>query len=160
MDIFDFAIQMEVDGQNFYHQLASRTTHQGIRNILNMLADDEIKHQVAIERVRITDCVMPETEVLEKAKNVFQQMQDFGGNFDLSGDEEAVYRQAMDLEQKSIGFYLDKADQVDVPEQKELFLKLAEEEKKHHFLLENLVDFVAAPKTWLEDAEFGRLDEY
>ncbi|MBC8378216.1 MAG: ferritin family protein [Planctomycetes bacterium] len=160
MNIFEFAIQMEADGQDFYQQLASKTTNNGIKKILNMLADDELKHQTMIDKIRITSCVMPETEVLENAKNVFRQMRDFGGQFDLSGDEEMMYRQAMELEQKSIGFYQDKADQMDTPEQKELFLKLAEEEKKHYFLLDSLVDFVAAPKTWLEDAEFDRLDEY
>ena len=160
MNIFEFAIQMEVDGQDFYHQLASKTTNNGIKEILNMLADDELKHQAAIEKIRVTSCVMPETEVLENAKNVFQQMRDFGGHFDLSGDEETSYRQAMELEQRSIGFYQDKADQVDTPEQKALFGKLAEEEMKHYFILNNMVDFVAAPKTWLEDAEFDRLDEY
>ena len=160
MDIFEFAIQMERDGQEFYRRLASKTAHTGIQNILAMLADDELKHEKAIKKVQTAGSVMPETEVLDKAKNVFRQMQDFGGNFDLSGDEEKLYRQAMELENKSIAFYRDKADQVSTPEQKTLFLKLVEEEKKHYFLLENLVDFVAAPKTWLADAEFERLDDY
>ena len=160
MDIFEFAIQMERDGQDFYHQLASKATHTSIKNILNMLADDEFKHQEAIEKARTSSFVMPETGVLDHAKNVFRQMQDFGGQFDFSGDEEALYRQAMELENKSIAFYKDKADQVSTPEQKALFLKLVEEEKKHFTLLNNLVNFVAAPKNWLEDAEFERLDEY
>ena len=160
MDIFEFAIQMERDGQDFYHELASKTAHPGIKKILTMLAEDERKHQEAIEKARTTSCIMPETGVLDNAKNVFRQMQDFGGQLDLSGDEEALYRQAMELENKSIAFYRDKADQVGTPEQKALFLKLVEEEKKHFFLLDNLVNFVAAPKTWLSDAEFERLDDY
>lgn len=160
MNILEFAIQMEQDGQDFYHELASKSTHTGIKNILNMLADDERKHQKAIEKAQTSRWDMPETTVLDNAKNVFRQMQDFGGQFDLSGDEESLYRQAMKLEDKSIAFYRDKADQVSTPEQKALFLKLVEEEKKHFFLLENLVNFVGAPKTWLEDAEFTRLDDY
>jgi rubrerythrin len=43
---------------------------------------------------------------------------------------------------------------------KEIFLKLADEEKKHYFLLENIIDFVSRPQKWLENAEFYHLDEY
>ena len=69
-------------------------------------------------------------------------------------------RKAIELEQRSVSFYLDRADQVETPEQQALFKQLAEEEKKHLRLLDCLLDFVASPKTWLEDAEFNRLDEY
>lgn len=44
--------------------------------------------------------------------------------------------------------------------QKNLLLKLAEEEKKHMFLLENLVEFIPRPETWIENAEFNHLVEY
>ena len=160
MDIFEFAIQMERDGQQYYHELASKTTHTGMKDILNVLAADELGHQHVIEQIRAGSDIVAETEVLAKAKNVFQQMKDFGGKIDLSGDEESLYRRAIELEQRSVSFYLDRADQVETPEQKALFRKLAEEEKKHWYLLDCLLNFLASPETWLEDAEFGRLDEY
>lgn len=159
MDIFEFAIQMEREGLEYYQQLASEATHTGIKNILKMLAEDEIKHQQAIEKIRDTSSVMAETRILDNAKNVFRQMKDFGGVIDFSGDEEQLYRHAMDLELKSRSFYQDKADQVRTQEQKDLLLKLAKEEDKHYQIMSNLVDFVQAPKTWLADAEFERLDD-
>ncbi len=160
MDIFEFAIQMERDGQQYYHELASKTTHPGMKDILNVLAADELGHQHVIEQIRAGSDIVAETEVLAKAKNVFQQMKDFGGEIDLSGDEESLYRQAIELEQRSVSFYLDRADQVETPEQRALFKRLAEEEKKHCYLLGCLLDFVASPRIWLDDAEFDRLDEY
>lgn len=159
MDIFDFAIQMETEGQEYYMELASQTNQTGLKNILKMLAEDEIKHQMAIEKVRISSCIMADTSVLDDAKNVFRQMKDFDGDFSLSGDEEHLYRQAMELEEKSRSFYMDKADQVTTSQQKALFKKIAAEEEKHYHLLSNLVDFVGAPKNWLADAEFERIDE-
>jgi len=160
MDIFEFAIQMERDGQQYYRELASKTTHKGTKDILNMLAADELGHQQIIEHIREGSGEIAETEVLARAKNVFQQMKDFGGGIELSGDEESLYRQAIVLEKRSVSFYLDRADQVETPQQRTLFKKLAEEEKKHCYLLDCLLDFVASPKTWLEDAEFDRLGEY
>ena len=160
MDIFEFAIEMECEGQEYYQELAQKTSHTGLKNILHMLADDEIKHQQAIEKIRVTSCVMADSPALDKTKNVFQQMKEFGGDVDLSGDEEKMYRHAMDLEEKSRAFYKEKADQIEKPEQKALFSKLAEEEDKHFQIMSNLVDFVQAPKTWLADARFERLGEY
>ena len=97
MDIFEFAIEMECQGQAYYKELADKTSHTGLKKILNMLANDEIKHQQAIESIRISSCVMSESQALDKAKNVFRQMKEFGGEVDLSGDEEKLYQHAMDL---------------------------------------------------------------
>lgn len=160
MDIYEFAIQMERDGRQFYLELASKTQNKGVKNIFNMLADDEDKHQKTIEKIRIGNHEMVDTPILENAKNVFEQMKQFNDEFDLSGDEEDLYRQAMEAEQKSISFYQDRADQEKDPACQTLFTKLAGEEKKHYHLLSNLVDFVNRPKIWLENAEFTHLEEY
>jgi rubrerythrin len=66
----------------------------------------------------------------------------------------------MVLEQRSISFYLDRAEQVEHTEQKALFLQLADEEKKHYRLLQDLADFVRRPKAWLENAEFCLFEDY
>lgn len=160
MDIFAFAIQMEKDGEAFYREMATRVHEKGVKNILNMLADDEQKHARAVEQMRSCVGEMEQTEILDKAKNIFVQMKQFGGEFDFDHDHEALYRQAMEMEQKSIDFYLDRADQAKDVKQKVLFAKLAKEEKEHLRLLSGLADFVNRPKTWLENAEFNHLEDY
>ena len=160
MDVFEFAIQMERDGEQFYRDIASAATEKGLKTILMTLAEDEKKHTEILVNMQSGTPDMQTTIVLDTAKNVFQQMKDFGGAFDLSGDEEKLYREAMMLEQRSISFYLDRADQVKDSKQKSLFERLAEEEKKHYRVLENLADFVQRPKTYLADAEFSNLDEF
>lgn len=160
MDIFEFAIKMESDGQHYYEKLAATSPNPGIKHIMTMLSEDEIKHRQTIEKIRLSTCVMSETKILEHTRNVFEQIRDFGGAPELTGDEEEAYRHAMELENESIAFYLDRADQVETPEQKALFQQLAEEERKHHRLLAGLVEFVSRPKTWLEDAEYNSFGNY
>lgn len=41
-----------------------------------------------------------------------------------------------------------------------MLLKLGEEEQRHEFLMENLVEFITRPETWIENAEWLHLDEY
>lgn len=161
MDIFEFAIQMECDGEQFYRDLASKTPHKGLQTILLLLAEDEKKHAGVIAAMQTEAPAMEPTAVLDNAKNVFVQMKAFGGRIDLSGDEPALYAEAMVLEQRSVSFYLDRADEVKQADQKALFQRLAEEEKKHYRLLEELAELVKKPKTWLENAEFSHLlDDY
>jgi rubrerythrin len=160
MDIFNFAIQMERDGETFYRELAGQVTEKGVVEILRMLADDEAKHVKAIEQIRSRTTEMADTEILDKAKNIFVRMKDFHEEFDFDHGHEALYRQAMEIEQNSIDFYLDRAEQIKDPGQKALFEQLAQEERKHYRLLSGLADFVNRPKSWLEDAEFCHLEEY
>ncbi len=161
MDIFEFAMQMEREGEQFYLELASKTPHKGLETILLLLAEDEKKHTRVIAAMQDETPPMEPTAVLDKAKNVFAQMKAFGGRIDLAGDEPTLYAEAMVLEQRSVSFYLDRADEVKNDDQKTLFKRLAEEEKKHYRLLEELAEFVKKPKTWLENAEFSHLlDEY
>ena len=44
-------------------------------------------------------------------------------------------------------------------EQKKAFLRIAEEERSHMVLLENLVEYISAPESWVESAEFNHLSQ-
>jgi rubrerythrin len=160
MDILAFAMKMEKDGEAFYRGMAQKTANSGLANILEMLADEEVKHYEAIKSIQAGGVALAETDVLARAKNVFERIRDFGESVSTDADQIQFYRQAMDIEKQSEDFYLDKADQVKETRQKELFLKLAAEEGKHYFLLENVIAFISRPKSWLENAEFNHLEEF
>jgi len=51
MNIFEYAMQMEKDGEDYYRQLAQQTVNKGMRTILAMLADEEVKHYNVLESV-------------------------------------------------------------------------------------------------------------
>ncbi len=78
---------------------------------------------------------------------------------DLDVTQVAFYKKALDVETDSAKFYLERADKEKDPHRKEIFLTLANEEKSHCVLLENLVNLVSQPDTWLENSEWYHLDE-
>ena len=160
MNIFEFAMKMEKDGENYYRQLAEKVNNKGIQTILTMLADEEVKHYNALVKIQAQKPQMAETTILTHARNVFEQMKEGNEKFNIDVNQIELYKEAQKIEERSINFYLEKADEVTEEYQKELFLKLAEEEKKHYFLLENIIEFVSRPQTWLENAEWHHLDEY
>ena len=161
MDIFEFAMQKEKLSEDYYRQLAAQTDNTGLKSIFNMLADEEAHHFSIVQQMRSKiPGKLSKTDVLSDAKEVFARMREGTRKFDFDAGQIEIYKKAQDIEQESRQFYLEKADEVEDPSQKGVFRKLAEEEKKHYFLLDNIIDFVSRPETWLENAEFCHLEEY
>ncbi|MBC8470176.1 MAG: ferritin family protein [Planctomycetes bacterium] len=159
-NIFEYAMQMEKDGEDYYRRLAQKTGNNGMKTILIMLADEEVKHYNALEKIKTQKTQIAESEILTDAKNVFVQIKESGESFDFDIKQTELYKKAQDIEKKSRDFYKEKANEVTEEYQKELFLKLADEENKHYLLLDNIIDFVSRPEQWLEDAEFFHLEDY
>ena len=158
MNIYEFAMKMERDGERFYRNLADKAESAGIKRILILLADDEVKHYDAIsEMAEKTSPEMADTEILSEAKTIFADMQDTA--LDLGRTQVDLYRQAQDIERKSQEFYVEQAEAAN-PAHKALFSRIADEEKRHYFLLDNVIEFLDRPQTWIENAEFTHLDEY
>jgi len=161
MDILQFAMQKEKYSEDYYRQLAAETNNKGLQKIFNMLADEEAKHYTVVEKMKSK---IPErvskTDVLSDAKDAFKQMKEAVDKFSFEASQVQTYKKAQDIEKESREFYLQKANEVQDRCQKGIFRKLAEEENKHYFLLDNIIDFVSRPEQWLENAEFHHLEDY
>lgn len=162
MNVFEYAMQMEKDGEAYYRDLADKCKIEGIKKILILLADDEVGHYKAFKK--LNDQLSPEvreTVVLTSAKTIFAEMKESNAEFQAADMSEIdLYKKAIDVEIKSAAFYKEKAEEVNNTEAKDAFLKIAKDERKHQHLLENMVEFLGRPKTWVEAAEFVHLEEY
>jgi len=154
MDIFEYAMQMEKDGEAYYRQLAEQTNNNGLKTVFSMLADEVVK------QMKTQSPQMEQTQVLTNAKNIFVQMKESDDTFDFDARQVELYKKAQDIEKKSQDFYSEKASEVTQEDQKETFQQLAAEEEKHYLLLDNIIQFVSRPDTWLENAEFHHLEPY
>lgn len=161
MNIFAFAMEKEKYSESYYRDLAGRTGNEGLKNILNMLADEEAKHYNVVKNMQSgVPRDVAETTVLSDAKDIFTKMRESAEKFNFDISQKELYQKALQIEKDSRQFYLEKARELAEPRQKEAFKKLAEEENKHYVLLENIIDFVSRPEMWLENAEFFHLEEY
>ncbi|UCC23625.1 MAG: ferritin family protein [Planctomycetota bacterium] len=161
MDIFDFAMEKEKLSADYYRQLSEKTENSGLQNIFGMLAGEEARHYDVVSKMKENTAVeVAQTSVLSDAKAVFSKMRESAERFDFDISQTELYKKARDIESQSRDFYLEKAAEVTEEHLKGLFLQLAEEEKKHYFLLENIIEFVSRPEQWLENAEFYHLEEY
>lgn len=160
MNLFEFAMKMEMDGKAYYEKLAAESAVIGLKTIFTRLAADEQKHCDTIEAIKAGVAgTMADTTVLEEAKNLFESLmgdKTIAGGLrkDLDG-----YRHAMKIEADSVRLYEDMAKKENNPETAQLILKIANEEKKHYNIMENLYDFVLAPQNFLAWGEFSNLRE-
>jgi len=160
VDIYKFAMQMELDGRHFYQDLAKKTKNAGIKSVLTMMAESEAKHYNVILDMQKNDKTeySKDVEVLTKIKNVFSKMKE-EKEIDVDVSQVEFYKKASEIEADSEKFYLERADEEKDPHRKEIFLTLANEEKGHCILLENLVNLVSQPDSWIENSEWYNIDE-
>ncbi len=160
MDIFEFAMQMEKDGEAYYRELAAKAGNKGLSNILTMLADEEVKHYNIFQKMKESKVEVPDSDLLGNVKNIFIQMKERGDTFLFEAEQTDYYRKALDLEKKSENFYRDKANETTDTHQKAIFNKIANEENHHFRIVENIIDFIQRPEKWLEGAEWYHLEDY
>lgn len=161
MDIFAYAKKMEKDGEQYYRELAEKNKNNpGVKRIMNMLADEEVKHYRIVSEMESGTPGPLQTDVLTEVKNVFVRMKEEGESVDKEAVQPDMYRKAQDVEKQSWEFYEKCAHEAGDEKQKNIFDQLAKEERKHYFLLDNIVEFVARPEQWLENAEWHHLEQY
>ena len=160
MNIFEFAMKMELDGKAYYEKLAAEASVAGLKTIFAMLAADEQKHYDTIKAIKSgSSGVMTDSAVLAEAKNLFADLlrdKNIGASLKRSLDG---YEHARKIEADSVRFYEDAAGKESNPDTARLQLQIANEEKKHYNIMDNLYDFTLAPQNFLAWGEFSNLKE-
>jgi|SRR5208283_1115511 len=160
MDIFEYAMQMEKDGEIYYRELSDKTGNRGIKSILCMLADAEVIHYNIFQAMKKHEQIpATDSKSLEGIKNIFARLKEDGPS-EVDSSQVDLYRKAQDIEKKTQDFYLERAEASKDQIEKAIFQKAANEEKKHYLILENIINFVNTPATWLENPEWYHLEEY
>lgn len=161
MNVFEFAMQMEKEGEAFYREIAAKTKNPGLQKIFTTLADEEVVHYNIFKQLfEKMPSKAAEANVLDKAKSIFEEMK-AAGSFDINDEtpQTDAYKKAMDGEREAYTFYEKKAAETDDEGEKKILLTFAREERRHYRLLENVLDFVSRPDSWMADAEFVNMQE-
>jgi rubrerythrin len=161
MDIFDFALQMELDGEKYYRDLAEKVNHDDLKKVLEGLAEDEQRHYKIIQLAQSQTFNHIADSSLSSIPNVFSRNKDktFVPEDDLIAklkDEQSdVYRAALLKEEESVALYKKLQEDSRQPEAKRIFEKLMQEEEKHVEVIENIIEMLNHVNDWVEAAEFN-----
>lgn len=135
-DALDMAIREEIKAYTLYFNLSKIVKNQGTKSMLVELADQEKGHQKLLKGIT-------ENDVQNRlGQNIPSESSDIT-NFmiETNLDEDATPREAIvyaiKAEQKAIDFYAALGDNLTDPSLKQIFTKLASEEKGHKIKLED-----------------------
>ena len=159
MNPYDFAIQMSHDGEKFFRTLTRQVKRPRLRKVLAVLAEDQATHRRDFAKMKKTEgTTLPDATNLTGALNPFAQRLkrlDRGERLDENLPPEELYRRGQELDKECEDFYRKRAARVKNPRLKQAFLEVAEEQRKHYFSLEHLINFILEPQQVLEDAEWN-----
>jgi rubrerythrin len=158
MDTLEFAINMENDGVKYYTEQAAKNQGNRLNVVFQWLANDERNHAEILTNKMKGLSYDLKSPVHSTIKNVFTGLADFKAQIGLIPTQLDVYREAQEIEQKSIDLY--KKLLAEAVEGKEIFQYLIEQEEGHYKIFEEIITMVMRPNEWVEFAEFGVREPY
>ena len=161
MNVFDCAIKMEEEAALYYEALAANAPDHELRNLFTMLAQAEQEHHAAL--VQIQGSVDPQKcqfSALDQAACLFKPLlakRELVAQLQETPD---AYRLVVKQEEQGVELYQELAAQTKDEGARQILLKIADEERRHLSIVENIYSFVESPKTFLAWGEFSNLTEY
>lgn len=155
MNVYEYAMKVEKEGEAYYREMAAAATNAGLKRIFTMLADEEVKHyNVFKNMMKKEDMDLDQLDLITDTQTIFQTLTEEKDNVTYNADQVQYYKDAIAREENSHNFYADKAAELDNEKQKKIFLHIAKEEIKHKQILEEIVAFLEEPADWVCSAEF------
>jgi rubrerythrin len=164
MNIYDFAINFEIESRKLYEKFAEESGNENLRGVFQGLAEEEKRHENILRQLKEDKKIDEvDSDILSTAKKAFEliskDLTDTKDNV-LPQQQVDIYKKAKEIEVDSYKFYTDKAEEAEKPEVEKVFNRLAKEEKKHERIIDNIIEMVNRPNTWLEDAEWNHMEDY
>lgn len=168
MDIFDFALKMESDGEKYYRQQAKATHFEDLKVLLEALADEEARHYKIVEAMRAQNNeYLQGDDSLAKACSIFVSYKKDANALKkaisiekLREEQIDVYRVALAKEKESIELYEKMLGQAKSSAEKAVLEKLVKEEGNHALALDNVIELLNRVNDWVEAAEFNHREPY
>jgi rubrerythrin len=142
-ELFDLAVQVEVNGERFYRHAMGRVKGDSLKNLLGWLADQELLHQRAFTEIKEqiaagTKAAPPCSSLTEQALRGAMGLHAFSLDelaIDSIQDEKEIMRAALLFEEDTITFFEFIASFVSDPRAFSSLEKIRIEEFHHKQLL-------------------------
>ncbi|HBG61599.1 MAG: hypothetical protein A2Y03_05835 [Omnitrophica WOR_2 bacterium GWF2_38_59] len=161
MNILDHAMQIEKEGEQIYREFATTSLSEELSTVFNWLADAELRHFELFRSMKDQQFpALEESPLLENVVNVFQKIKENKDHNSFKSNKGDVYKRALSIEEKMAAFYNEKAEESDDANKKEIFKKIALEEKRHQHIIENIINLVNNPEIWIKEGKFREILDF
>lgn len=156
LEILKMAILMERRGQAFYAKIAEQTKISEIKEIFSFMAREEVLHEEMLNKEYLSYQKSNTFENLDLPKENEDSVSNIILNSDLKNKlssasfEAAAISAAIDMENKAIEVYSERAKNSTDENEKKIYNWLANWEKSHHKILLDL-DKELKEKVWFDN---------
>jgi len=159
MNILECTIKMKQETRAHYERLSEAVTEKELKRLFSMLAAAEDEH---IEKLNVLKDGMNKIEssdfaVLDSSVCVFSPHIDPRHLAETLRNDPDAYRHVVQEEEEAIEFFDQLKNQAENEAMKRVCQVLADKEREHLTMLENIYFFVEEPRTYLEWGEFSNL---
>ena len=166
LEALRFAIQMEIDGKEYYKKASAESNSKVGKDLFEWLAGEEDKHRQRFEQ--IFDEIekkkgWPEIDIQpyksNSVKTLFSEaLQKTGRTVKAEASELKLIDKAIEMENKTHDFYKNRGESARYEAEKIFYEALAVEERGHFLLLTDYKEYLIDPAGWFTKSEHHSLD--
>jgi rubrerythrin len=159
MNILECTIKMKQETRAHYERLSEAVTENELKRLFSLLASAEDEH---IEKLRALGDTMGKTDTsaftaVDESACIYNPHIDPRHLAEALRNDPDAYRHVVQEEEETIEFFDQLKNQADSEQMKRVCQALADKEREHLTMLENIYFFVEEPRTYLEWGEFSNL---
>ena len=160
------AIQMEIDGKEFYLKASQESNNELGRKLLQSLATEEDYHRQKFEEIYRaigSKKAWPTTDFQpdggKRLRTIFARAtEEMGSSVKSLATELDAVQKAMDMENKTRDFYESQGENATYDAERDFYATVAAEEKEHYLILLDYYEYLKDPAGWFVGKEHPSLD--
>ena len=166
LEALQIAIQMEIDGKEYYLKASQESSSELGKKLLASLAAEEGIHRQKFEEIYNAirnKKTWPTTDFQpdggKRLRTIFARAtEDMGSDIKALATELDVVQTAMDMENRTYDFYKSQGKNTNYDTERDFYEALAAEEKEHHLILLDYYEYLKDPAGWFVSKEHPSLD--
>ena len=166
LEALQIAIQMEIDGKEYYLKASQESSNELGKQLLQSLAAEEDVHRQKFEEIYSAlrnKKTWPETDFQpdkgKRLRTIFATAtEELGAAIKAPATELDAVQTAMDMENKTYDFYKKRSQNATYDAERDFYDTVAAEEREHHQVLLDYYDYLKDPAGWFVKMEHPSLN--
>jgi len=166
LEALQTAIQMEIDGKEYYRKVSQSSNNQLGRELFQNLAAEEDIHRQKFEEIyevlrskKAWPRVDFQPDWGKRLMTIFAKaIEEMGSNVKAPVTEIDAIQTAMDMENKTYDFYGSQGKDATYGAERDYYQALAAEERGHYLILLDYREYLSDPAGWFVKQEHPSLD--
>jgi len=166
LEALQIAIQMEIDGKQYYLKASQESGNELGKKLLQALAAEEDIHRQKFEQIYnairnkkawpVTDF---QPDGGKRLRTIFARAtEEMGTDIKALATELDAIQTAMDMENKTYDFYKSQGESAAYDAERDFYQTLTGEEREHHLVLLDYYEYLKDPAGWFVKKEHPSLD--